>query len=69
MKSNGQLLYEHKHPSHIKVVPVDRRHFATEADVLLMPTDNTPWRFLTAKCQQSWEFTAQGHNLFSKENS
>jgi len=66
VKTPGQLLYEHKHPSHISVIPVERRHFATAADVLLVPNPNqqVPWRLLTERCRESWEKSAIGTNFF-----
>ncbi len=69
MKSNGQILYEHKHPAKIRVIPVSKRAFATADDVLLVdnPVFQVPWQFLTVDCKQSWEVTAKGHNLFSPE--
>lgn len=68
-KTDGQRLYEHENPAMIRVIPVGRRAFATEADVLTVrnPAEPTPWRFLTARCQQQWEDRAIGHNLFSAE--
>lgn len=67
MKTNGQLLYEHHHPAMIRVIPAERRHFATEADVMMVPNpaEPVPWRFLTERCKQSWETSAVGHHLFS----
>lgn len=68
-KTHGQRMYEYYHPSHIKVVRFEARHFATEADVFLVPNpaEPTPWRFLTEACRQSWEKTAQGHHIFTNE--
>ena len=65
MKTDGQLLYEHKHPSYIPVVPLDRRAFTTAADVLMMPAHQVAWNLLTERCRQEWEVTAHGHNFFS----
>jgi|CXWK01.1.fsa_nt_gi hypothetical protein len=69
MKTNGQILYEHKAPSHIRVVSASNKAFATSDDVFLVPNPvhHTPWRLLTKACQESWEKSAVGHNLFSKE--
>ncbi len=68
MKTNGQILYEHKHPDMIYVVPYQGHKFATIADVLYVknPKEPTPWQFLTKLTQVGWEKTAIGHNLFSK---
>ena len=68
-KTNGQILYEHHHPSHVLVIEFDKRRFATEGDawLALNPKGHTPWRLLTKRCQESWEETAVGHWLFSKE--
>lgn len=66
MKTNGQLLYEHKYPSHIRVVHENRRHFTTADDVMLMPVHQVPWHLLTERCRQGWEKTAEGHWVFSK---
>ena len=64
MKTGGQIVYEAKNPKFIRVVPVDRRLFATEADVLLVPNErHVPWHLLTERCRQSWEETAKGHYL------
>jgi hypothetical protein len=68
MKTNGQLLYEHKHPATIRVVLADERAFATKDDVFEVPNPAAPvaWRFLTESCRKSWETSAVGHYLFSK---
>ena len=68
MKTKGQILYEHKSPTHFEVVRWDQRHFATYDDVLLMCNEHhVPWDFLTEKSRQGWEETAIGHSLFSEE--
>jgi hypothetical protein len=67
-KTRGQRLYEHKNPTHIAVVPFEGRKFATSADIMMMPNDNhTPWPFLSARCREGWERSADGHYLFSGE--
>ncbi len=69
-KTRGQRLYEHKNPEFIRVIPVDKRHFPTEADVFLTPNPNynhAPWWCLTPRTKASWERSAEGHNLFSGE--
>lgn len=68
-KTQGQRLYEYKHPSHIRVIPVHARSFATANDVLVVPNPehHVPWRFLTEECRQGWELTAVGHYLFTEE--
>jgi hypothetical protein len=64
-KTNGQLLYEHKSPPVLRVVPAGI-HFPTADDVMHLPNPNhIPWQFLTAACKAGWEKTAIGHNLFS----
>lgn len=69
MKTNGQRLYEHKNPSHIRVIRVEDRAFTQPGDVFTVPNPASPvpWKFLTEKCKQSWESTARGHYLFSSE--
>jgi hypothetical protein len=69
MKTQGQRLYEYKHPSHIRVIPVEARQFATADDVIVVPnpTHHVPWHLLTEKCRQGWEQTAIGHHLFTGE--
>ena len=69
MKTNGQLLYEHKYPTHIRVVPADTRHFATAADVIYMPVHQVPWDCLTKACRDGWERTSVGHHIFSTGES
>lgn len=65
-KTKGQLLYEHKFPKFIRVIPADCR-FPTEADVMLVPNPrhHVDWQFLTKKSQEDWERTAEGHSFFS----
>jgi hypothetical protein len=69
MKTNGQILYEYKHPTRIPVVHVNNRHFANAGDVMYMPVHQAPWNLLTEACRQGWEKTAEGHHIFSKEPS
>lgn len=58
--TNGQKLYEHKHPTHHAMVPFDRRHFATAEDIVMVKNeDHVPWRFLTDRCKASWERSAE----------
>jgi len=65
----GQMLYEHEHPTHIRVVPVGQVAFATVDDVILVPNPmhQAPWRLLTERCRQEYERRAVGHNFFSPE--
>ncbi len=67
--TNGQRLYEYKHPPRVAMVPVARRHHATAGDVVMVPVDHTPWRFLTQQCRDSWERSAVGHHLFSQRTT
>ncbi len=71
MKTRGQRLYEYQNPERIAVVRWGHHHFATFNDILMVknPEEPTPWRFLTKACQEGWEKTAEGHNLFSGENA
>lgn len=68
MKTAGQLLYEHHHPTHIEVV---RRGdvFRTSLFLVPNPEHQVPWRLLTARCQEAYEKQACGHHLFSKAPS
>lgn len=59
----GQIVYEHHYPTAVRVTAWSNRHFGKLEDRVMVPTDNTPWRFLTKKCQESWEVTAKGHFL------
>jgi hypothetical protein len=70
MKTDGQIVYEHKNPSHISVVPTQVLPFPTAADVVLVPNPvhQAPWNLLTEECRQSWEQYAVGHYLVSKGN-
>ena len=67
MKTDGQILYEYKHPTRIPVVHTNNRHFANAGDVMYMPVHQVSWHLLTEACRQGWEKTAQGHYIFSKE--
>jgi hypothetical protein len=51
MKTNGQILYEYKHPTRIPVVHVNNRHFANAGDVMYMPVHQAPWNLLTEACR------------------
>lgn len=68
MKTDGQTVYEHKNPSHIRVVRASALPFATAGDVLLVPNPvhQAPWNLLTEACRQRWEQYAIGHRLVSK---
>lgn len=67
-KTNGQRLYEYKHPPFIAMVPYAGRQFATEFDIVMVKNEShTPWMFLTESCKASWERSAKGHHLFSNE--
>jgi hypothetical protein len=70
VKTNGQILYEHKSPPRLPVVHAGRARFATSADVFTVPNDqHVPWQFLTERCRLSWEQSAVGHYLFSRSES
>jgi hypothetical protein len=71
VKTNGQLLYEHKHPAHVLAVLFVGRQFAKREDAFLTPNSvhQSPWSCLTESCKQTWEAQAVGHNLFSKKTS
>lgn len=71
MKTDGQIVYEHYHPSHVEVVLASALPFATKADVFLVPNPDspTPWRHLTPLSQKSWERTAEGHHVIQSRNA
>lgn len=63
-RTPGQVLYEWRHPSMIRVVAYERRHFARPEDVFAVPNpaEPTPWRFLSAKTRASYETEALLHH-------
>lgn len=67
-RTDGQRLYESKHPALLLVVEFSNRKFATADDAFLTPNPATPtpWHLLTKRAQRSWEDSAVGHHLFSK---
>jgi hypothetical protein len=69
MKTPGQILYEAKNPAFLEVIPFDKRHSATSADILHLPLDRTDWRFLTQEAQQIWERSAEGHHLVPRQET
>lgn len=64
-KTDGQLLYEAKNPSHLLVIEFSKRTFGTRDEAFLTPNPvhHTEWKFLTKECQQKWETLAVGHHL------
>jgi hypothetical protein len=68
MKTIGQQVYEHYHPSHIRVVPVGRVSFATAEDVLTVPNPvyQAPYHLLTQTARDYWEQYAVGHHIVSQ---
>lgn len=68
MKTDGQRVYEHYHPSRIRVVPTSVLPFPTPADVLYVPnpTHHAPYHLLTQAARDYWESYAVGHHVVSK---
>ena len=66
--SPGEKVYNYYNPPMLKVVLASKRHFATKDDIFLVTNENyTPYKYLTQKCKDSWEKTAIGHHIFTKE--
>jgi hypothetical protein len=63
MKTNGQLLYEYKHPSTVRVYAAAD---AFRTQPLQMEQHQVAWKFLTAASRESWERSAVGHHLFQE---
>jgi hypothetical protein len=68
MKTIGQKVYEHYHPSHIRVVRASALPFASSGDVFTTPNPvhQAPYRLLTQDCRDYWERYAVGHHVVSK---
>lgn len=65
MKTNGQILYEHYNPRHLKVVLAEDTF---RRNPFFVPNENhVPFHLLTERCRQSYEQQAVGHHLFSRE--
>ena len=62
LKTDGQILYEAKHPKRVHVV-LYSDHFRQSPFWAENPEFHAPWRLLTERCRQSWEMNAKGHNL------
>ena len=64
-KTPGQMLYEQLCPQQIAVIPLEKRIFATSADILMVknPKFHAPWHLLTQRCRESYEQRAKGHHL------
>lgn len=68
MKTIGQRVYEHYHPSHIAVVSTASLPFANSDDVFMIPNPvhQAPYRLLTQACRDYWESYAVGHHVVSQ---
>lgn len=61
--TNGQRLYEHRHPRFITLYT--RRVFGEPVEVP-NPVHIVPWRLLTEQCRETYEREAQTHWLFQE---
>jgi hypothetical protein len=61
----GQRLYEKLYPTHILVVPFEKRKYATSNDAFLTPNPEhvAPWRLISRGSQEIYERLAIGHIL------
>lgn len=70
MKTDGQKVYDHYYPSHVRVVKTTALPFHGLADVFLVPnpTHQAPYHLLTQSARDYWERYAVGHHVVSKAN-
>lgn len=69
--TDGQKVYEHYHPSQLRVVRVAVLPFPSAGDVFTVPnpTHQAPYHLLTQAARDYWERYAVGHHVVSKGES
>jgi hypothetical protein len=68
MKTDGQKVYEHYHPSQIRVVRTSVLPFPRAGDAFMVPNPvhQAPYHLLTQATRDYWESYAVGHHVVSK---
>ena len=68
MKTDGQIVYEYYHPSHIAVVHASALPFASAGDCFYIPNPQhqAPYRLLTQEAKDYWERYAVGHHVLTE---